>query len=77
MRHAAGRHYQGREISDRFLTLLENATPEQVKGTMQTRMDEEQDPRLREIANRLVTVLQTRRHSCLNRHPIMQVLTEK
>ena len=34
-RRQAG-YYQGREISDRFLTLLENATPEQVKGTMQT-----------------------------------------
>lgn len=56
-RRQAG-YYQGREISDRFLTLLENATPEQVKGTMQTWMDEEQDPRLREIVNRLVTVLQ-------------------
>ena len=56
-RRQAG-YFQGREISDRFLTLLENATPEQVKSTMQVWLDEEQDPRLREIVNRLVTVLQ-------------------
>nr|WP_282490525.1 NADH-quinone oxidoreductase subunit B family protein [Providencia alcalifaciens] len=56
-RRQAG-YFQGREISDRFLTLLDGATPSQVKVTMQAWMDEEQDPRLREIVNRLVTVLQ-------------------
>ncbi|SUC28682.1 Hydrogenase-3 component G [Providencia rustigianii] len=56
-RRQAG-YFQGREISDQFLSLLDGATPSQVQSRMQQWMDQEQDPRLRDIVNRLVTVLQ-------------------
>lgn len=55
-RRLAG-YYQGREISDKFLSLLEGASPNQVQGLMHNWLHEEQDPRLRDIVNRLVNVL--------------------
>lgn len=56
-RRLAG-YYQGREISDRFLTLLDGAKPTDVIATMDKWMKEAADPRLGDIVKRLVSVLQ-------------------
>ncbi|SUC02759.1 hydrogenase-4 component I [Proteus penneri] len=52
-RRLAG-YYQGRQISDHFLTLLEGATIQEVSGRVDEWLRQANDPRLSEIVKRLV-----------------------
>ncbi|MCT6515730.1 NADH-quinone oxidoreductase subunit B family protein [Proteus vulgaris] len=52
-RRLAG-YYQGRQISDHFLTLLEGATLQEVSGRVDEWLRQANDPRLSEIVKRLV-----------------------
>ena len=52
-RRLAG-YYQGRQISDHFLTLLDGATVQEVSGRVDEWLRQANDPRLAEIVKRLV-----------------------